>query len=537
MPRPPLDGVFHAEHNQLAHNAQVDVHAVAQIDARVLHERAERRPMTIVFIIDISGSMEGPPLEQVCLSLNHLINQLASDDRVGIVAFSEGPIKVASLAPCTEPRKRTIRRRLGQLKAGGRTNLESGLRKGFELLRPQRSPDTRQVVLLLSDGVPNLGTTSPRSLAAMVQRQHHRCSVTAMGYGPHHDEDLLQSIARAGGGRYQYIADPVICAFEFARALGALGQVVAEGVTLELQPNRGVLAMRVLGRWPTRCADAGLKVMLPDAMAGSSISLTIALTVDLKRHRGLRRLLEGRLSYWRAGHDAPHTEDLPLIVQVAEETSDPNPVIAAQVALSRAEDTRQEARILADAGRFDEAVAALRRADEHLEALPSAQRSEGSFVFDAQELLRDEAAAFGQRPKGARWRTMRRRSMTHTFTLRDMTPASYNTPLSRSLVSTIAGSFPRAYLEVLNGEHIGQRHPLGVHQILGRTATADVRLADPHASRFHAEIAAQQGVFMLVDSGGRNRTCLNGRELVRPEPLSHGAVLCIGETLLKYCET
>jgi len=71
------------------------------------------------------------------------------------------------------------------------------------------APDgLRRVMVVLSDGEPNIGIGSPVALGDYV-RSLRPLGVSSLGFGLHHDEDVLHAIATAGSGRYAYVPDPI----------------------------------------------------------------------------------------------------------------------------------------------------------------------------------------------------------------------------------------------------------------------------------------------------------------------------------------
>src|SRR5690349_18401397 len=119
-------------------------HLVADVRALAAGIERERPPMSLVFAIDVSGSMAGPPIEQVILSIDQIIGLLEPRDRVAVVAFSEGASQISSLLPLEGDKKKLISSRVHRLKAEGATNMESGIRLAAAQL-PPRAPHERQV--------------------------------------------------------------------------------------------------------------------------------------------------------------------------------------------------------------------------------------------------------------------------------------------------------------------------------------------------------------------------------------------------------
>src|SRR5262249_16052621 len=104
-------------------------HLVAEISASAPGVERMRPPLSVVFCIDVSGSMAGPPLEHVVQSIERLVGLLDPEDRVGVVAFSDGASDIAPLEKVDGEAKKRIVGRVRRLSAEGGTHMESGLRR------------------------------------------------------------------------------------------------------------------------------------------------------------------------------------------------------------------------------------------------------------------------------------------------------------------------------------------------------------------------------------------------------------------------
>lgn len=512
-------------------------HFVAEVRATAEGIERERPPLTLVFVIDVSGSMAGPPLEHVVQSIDRMVGLLDPTDRVGVVAFSDNATEVVSVRSVTAEAKARVRARAHRLHADGHTNIESGLVRAKEML-PPRGPHERQVLLVLSDGVPNRGVVSPDELGTLAKSYRPDVSISTLGYGAHHHEDTLTSICNAGGGRYHYIADPSICDFEFAHAIGTQGDVVAEGLALSLVPSPGVELVRFLGRKEARFTAQGLVLPLPDMLDGATHLTVAEVSLRAPREVGIWEVMRSSLSYRRAGEREPLVIEDKVTVEVGTGAGALVPAVNAQVLRARCDEARAEARALADRGQFDGAAAVLRQWMKHIEAAPGFVANDGSALAEAYELLVDEATAMERKPSMEDYKSFRRTSMGVSIAMEtplSMIPKS-TTLQSQLIMSNVAGNFPKAALEVLDGDEKGKQIKLQARQVVGRTMAADIRVMHPSVSRQHTQIVAQGGKFFVVDMGSTNTTELNGARILSPRPLGKGDVLKVGEIRLRYIE-
>lgn len=91
-----------------------------------------------------------------------------------------------------------------------------------------------------------------------------------------------------------------------------------------------------------------------------------------------------------------------------------------------------------------------------------------------------------------------------------------------------------AELVVLTGESDTDRiriRPQG--HVIGRSADADIRIADPYSSEFHARVGIQEGQVVVHDLGSTNGTYVNGRRVTSPTSVSRGDTVQIGKTILE----
>src|SRR5262249_38043155 len=102
-------------------------------------------------------------------------------------------------------------------------------------------------VLLLSDGLANVGETNADVIATGVKKWSQRgVSSTAMGVGNDYNEDLLEAIARSGDGNYYYIASPRQLPDIFQTELQGLLLTAGTKVSLGIEPQNGVTVTDVL---------------------------------------------------------------------------------------------------------------------------------------------------------------------------------------------------------------------------------------------------------------------------------------------------
>jgi Ca-activated chloride channel family protein len=515
-------------------------HLVVEIEASGDPVEGQRPPATTVLAIDVSGSMQGAPIDQVIRSVDRLLDGLRIEDRVGVVAFSSGATLVVAPVAVDAAGKRLVRSRVARLFAEGHTNVEAGLELAVEVLGPVEQGHRRGVVLL-SDGEPNQGAKTAEALRAVVQKHRPGTSFSALGYGVKHDEDILAAIGEAGGGGYEFVPDPATCARAFARALGAQADVVADGIELAIAPGAGVEVVRMLGGEAMRFGRDGLTLALPDMVPGTRRLVVAELAL---RAPGPQRFLldVGKLELaWR--RPGARASDVSMLAHAIHlDIVDREPAVvgdaASRVMLVRADRVREEARALADRGNFGGAATLLRGLLAEVERVPGFVVGEGSPLGEAYELLVDEAMAMERRPDQEAYAMFRKSAMGSKLAMHAPPAASSRGAASSKLMEHTAGHFPEAYIVVKNGAEAGKRHRLREECVIGRTASADVPIVSDMVSRRHAEIYALEGEFWACDLGSTNVTKVNGAPLgSAPRKLKAGDVVLVGDVELVYEES
>ena len=210
---------------------------------------AELAPANLVFLVDVSGSMdrrEGLPLVKSTLKL--LVDQLREQDRVSLVVYA-GESRVV-LEPTSGREKAKIRTAIDQLSAGGSTAGASGIDLAYQMAQQAFIPKGINRILLATDGDFNVGISDFDSLKQMaVDKRKTGVSLTTLGFGvDNYNEHLMEQLADAGDGNYAYIDNLREARKVLVDQLGSTLAVVAKNVKLQVEFNPAqVSEYRLLG--------------------------------------------------------------------------------------------------------------------------------------------------------------------------------------------------------------------------------------------------------------------------------------------------
>jgi Ca-activated chloride channel homolog len=210
---------------------------------------AERPASNLVFLIDVSGSMNEPnKLPLVKQALRMLVRMLDDRDRVAIVVYagSEG----LALPPTSGAQKETILAAVDALGAGGSTHASAGIRLAYEMAAQGFVRGGTNRVILATDGDFNVGVTSEGELVRLIQEKAKTgVFLTALGFGTGNLKDAtLEKLADRGNGNYAYIDGPSEARKVLVEEVGGTLVTIAKDVKLQVEFDpRRVGAFRLLG--------------------------------------------------------------------------------------------------------------------------------------------------------------------------------------------------------------------------------------------------------------------------------------------------
>ena len=212
-------------------------------------EAAERPEANLVFLIDVSGSMQGPDrLGLLRRAFSLLVRQLTAADSVAVVVYAGAAGTV--LEPVSGDRHAVILEALSGLEAGGSTAGGAGIEAAYALAREQHAPGVNTRVLLATDGDFNVGLEGPAALSRLVAEQRREgiaLSVLGVGRG-NLDDEVLERLAAEGQGQYAYLDSLAEARRVLVDQLGATLLTVAEDVRVQVEFNPfRVSSYRLLG--------------------------------------------------------------------------------------------------------------------------------------------------------------------------------------------------------------------------------------------------------------------------------------------------
>jgi Ca-activated chloride channel family protein len=359
---PALTSSLAVERSVIVKGGTRPVYVLIRFAAPDLDLPASRRPpLNLSLVLDRSGSMaEQGKIEYLRQAAKMAVSILADRDAISVVEFDD---RITLMWPASHVHDQAkLQSEIDELSPRGSTNLAGGLQRG--IAEDQGARDTLHLadttlnrVILLSDGLANTGETDHGAIARLASdARQGGVRVSTIGLGRDYDEDLMQAIAEAGGGKYYYVESPAQLARIFEEELKSAFATRARDVHLAFHGTSSVKSAELIGFASSDGRDVSAD--WPDFYAGETRTVLLRLDVDA----GAQGPLDlGRFDIaWRdAQSGASGTLDLPISVTVGldQAASDRSldKDVSVEAALAESESGLAANLKLVEAGRTDEA--------------------------------------------------------------------------------------------------------------------------------------------------------------------------------------
>lgn len=337
-----------------------------------LPHRHLRPPVNLALVIDRSGSMGGDKISKAREAALEAVRRLGPDDIVALIAYDS---RVETLVPAQRVGDgRRLESAIHRLAAGGNTALHGGVIRGAAEIR-RNLEDRRYVnrVILLSDGLANVGPHSPEELGRLgASLQKEGISVTTIGLGLGFNEDLMTRLAQRSDGNTYFVEDSADLPRIFAAELGDVLNVIARGVVIEIEFPSWVRPLRFVGREGViRGQQAGLTIN--QLYGGQERFALIEVEVSPGAPGTEREIAQARMRYEDVvtGRKAEATADRSVSFSASREEviGSADHKVQADYAVNVIAVAKDEAIALVDADKREEAGRVLRQRTDELQKM------------------------------------------------------------------------------------------------------------------------------------------------------------------------
>ncbi|MFC1567157.1 VWA domain-containing protein, partial [bacterium] len=233
-------------------------------------ENSVRSPINLCLVIDRSGSMQvGDKMKFVVEAAKLVLGSLDEKDTVSIVGYDDKIETFLEPTQLFQDEKNKVVKAIEQLTPRGLTNIAGALAKGIEWTIKAKQPEQIIRVILLSDGLANVGVTDPLwiSKIAADAYKNHGIVVSTFGVGEEYNEDLLAKIASVSLGKYYYVNNPREMFMNFHSEMTNLSKIVLKDVELSFKKPKNYSIQKIYG-YDYSNENGNIVVKLPSIKLG-----------------------------------------------------------------------------------------------------------------------------------------------------------------------------------------------------------------------------------------------------------------------------
>ncbi len=233
---------------------------------RVKGDASERSRVAVAFLVDVSPSMDGERIFFAKSSVARALEAMEPGDRVIVVGFCRRAWAEYEKVLAGREDIREALRAVARLRTCYGTNIEDALRKGVEAL--SRGSEGSKVLVLITDGEPNVGARDPGKLAEIIADSG--LHILVVGVGSEYNERLLADLANLSGGRMTHVSDPVDLEKPVTEEVMKAARLVARNASLAIKA--GDSKIRVYG-WRHEEKDGVVEVILGPVSSGEVLDV------------------------------------------------------------------------------------------------------------------------------------------------------------------------------------------------------------------------------------------------------------------------
>jgi Ca-activated chloride channel family protein len=258
-------------------------------------ERTDLRPLNLALVIDKSGSMaDSDKMSRVKQALRVLIGKLRPADIVSIVVFDTDAEVLFPAAPIGDGYE--LRKAIDCIEPNGSTNLHAGLMLGYKEAQKNLRQGATNRVILLTDGIANVGVVAPDKIAAESSEFNGLgLDLSTIGVGLDLNNDLLRTLATSGRGLYHFVSDNQDIEKVFVEEVQSLISSVAKKVEVSIEPDPNLEIEKIYGYAPKTRAT-GVSISLDNMNNG--LTEVVMIRFRAKNPAQSSSFVKVRLSYF-----------------------------------------------------------------------------------------------------------------------------------------------------------------------------------------------------------------------------------------------
>jgi len=383
-----VEAKLELDRNVLYANQQETAVIKVTIDAPEAATDTKRNPVNLCIVLDRSGSMGQQKMEHAKLAAIQALRRLGKDDLFSLVIYDEvvETIVPAQSAANTE----WIEAQISRISSRGSTALFGGVSQGAAEIRKNLEGNYIHRIILLSDGIANVGPSSPSDLARLgASLIKEDISVSTVGLGNDFNEDLMTSLAEKSNGNNYFVESPNDLARIFADELGDVLSVVAKKVIIEIECEEGVKPIRVIGR-EAKVSGSKIELNLNQLYGGQQKYALVEVQVPPGAKDVNRNIAFANIRYDDLGNKKQSVRTAHAAVSFSDEKkkveSSLDRTVTKNIVLNEAVVAEEEAIQLWQAGKKEDAQQLIKDNRENLEVYAQEDQALGDYADELKDL-------------------------------------------------------------------------------------------------------------------------------------------------------
>ena len=327
--------------------------------------------------------MEGPKIEKARQAACAALDGLEADDFFSLVIFDQ---EVKLLLPPERAGSRghrdELKAQIDRIRPRGGTAIYAGVQAGAQQVRRFLDKERVNRVILVSDGLANVGPSRPDDLAELGRSlAGEGMGVSTIGLGEDFNEDLMTGLAEASRAHYYYVQDAEKLPAILSDELGAAGACVAGKVRVRITVPAGVRLRETVGHPEIACGERSAEIVLPEMSGSEQRLFHLRCTLDDAAATDDATLADATLDYEDAASKTAQTRRASAQVRFTDDARQSENSVRNEVArnfnILQNRLDKEEAVRLADAGRAKDAANLLRQRAATNAAAPATQQMPG----------------------------------------------------------------------------------------------------------------------------------------------------------------
>lgn len=329
-----------------------------------------RVKINLAVVLDKSGSMTTRgKLENAKEAAVTALRMLGEDDYFSLVTYDS---QARALIPARKAGdKAGIEKMIRGIQADGNTALFAGVALGANEIRKHNAEEYVNRMILLSDGLANIGPSTPKELgnlgASLIKEG---ISVSTIGVGGDYNEDLMTALSQASDGHFYFVENSNDLPLIFTREMGAALMVTAKALNIQIEFPDGVEPVGIMGR-DCKVVDNKMDIYFNQVYRGHEKSLILQVKVPPRKAAETIELASIHMSYQDAlsGENMDVTRAVTAVTSadIQQVAASYNGTVAREVSLVNNAVMKQQAIEQADQGNWDVAQKILSESTRQLE--------------------------------------------------------------------------------------------------------------------------------------------------------------------------